>query len=573
MKTSDISLAWRALARHTVLLSALAACGPTDVSESEPPRALKTTAQAQLTFPLQASAPTSVTGPQAGATSFEPAVAMGNGLYFLAWVEYNDSTPPKLYGRRVRASDGVALDAQPLVLAPGSGHFIERPSVAFDGENFFVVWSEGLPTVFGRRVRASDGALLDAAPRLYSEGPNSSIVGRYAAVSFDGTNYLLTWLGTHFPAPQEYYFKTLGRRVRPSDGNVLDAQPFVVGEASRSHVSSTGGTSLAVWGESGGIQAVRVDSAGQVLDASPIVLSAASSVNVRVASRGGEFLVLWSDNGLWARRVRASDGALLGAAVLLDSTLSTQWGLSFDATFDGEHYRVLWSGVREGTRRLLTARLSPNGSVDAGSEQRLAEAYPAESEGLGIAAAGPGRFMAAYNPPANVSYRLVQPFSCAPDVTPPIITCPATKTYQCVYSGQRVMTDFEYGDNCGIAYTGTSPNYIGQPGIQTNHVSVTDLSGNSASCATQWNIVDTEEPTVTLHGPTYLDVPYGTPYQEPGYSAEDGCDGYGPWITSQVQVYGTVNTYQPGFYERHYVLTDRSGNIGFAIRIVRVLEP
>ena len=72
------------------------------------------------------------------------------------------------------------------------------------------------------------------------------------------------------------------------------------------------------WGASNGVKAVRIDTAGQVLDTSPRVLSTASSRDVRVAAQGGEFLVLWSENSsLWARRVRASDGALLGSAVLV----------------------------------------------------------------------------------------------------------------------------------------------------------------------------------------------------------------------------------------------------------------
>jgi len=577
MVSPDSFLSWRTLARQAFLLSALAACGPTDVAAPEPTSELKTTAQSLLPFPLQVSAATSVTGSQAGVRSFMPAVAVGNGMYFLVWMQFSDSAPPAIYGQRVRTSDGVALDAAPLLISKGSSSVNLYPSVAFDGANFLVVWEEGLPFVFGRRVRASDGALLDASPRNYGSFPNSVLAQGFPSVTFDGTNYLLTWVGFHDPS-QDYVRKVLGRRVRPSDGDPVD-DPFVVSsDYARSHAASTGGTSLVAWGASDGVKAVRLDTAGQALDASPRVLSPAFSRDVRVAAQGGEFLVLWSDNGLWARRMRASDGALLGAAVLVDSALINTSRTSFDVSFDGAHYRLVWLGTREGAPRLLTARMSPGGSVDSGTEQRLSDVHAVNHDGgVGVAVAGPGQFavlgtrIPASTP--NVFSQLVNPFSCAPDVTPPIVTCPATKTFECVYSGQRVLTDFEFGDNCGINYTSTYPNYIGAPYTQTFSVSATDMSGNTTHCHTQWHVVDTKKPTITLYGPSPMTLPYGTPYAEPGYSGDDTCDGFGPWINSQIQVHGSINPYSPGLQAIHYQLTDRAGNTTEMYRFVTVLSP
>ncbi|WP_434381585.1 immunoglobulin-like domain-containing protein [Melittangium boletus] len=571
------SPSWRTLARHTVLLGALTACGPTEeVTEPSPTSALTTTAQSLLPYPSQVSAPVSVPASQAGAMSLMPAVAMGNGVSFRVWMEFSDSAPPAIYGQRVRTSDGVALDTAPLLISTGNGAVSLYPAVASDGANFLVVWEEGLPFVFGRRVRASDGALLDAAPRNYGSFPNSYLANGSPSVTFDGTNYLLTWVGFHDPS-EDFVRRVMGRRVRPSDGEPVEL-PFIVGsDLSRSHAASTGGTSLVAWGANG-VKAVRLNAAGQVLDASPLALSPASSQKVRVAAQGGEFLVLWSDNGLRARRVRASDGALLGSAVLVDAALINTGQTPFDVSFDGAHYRLVWFGSRDGAPRLLTARMSPGGVVDAGTEQRLADVQSVDYDsGVGVAASGPGRFaVVGTRVPSgapNVFSQSVQPFSCAPDVTPPIITCPATQTYECVYSGQRVMEDYAFGDNCDIDYTSSSPHYIGEAHTRTYSVSATDTSGNTTYCHTQWHVVDTKKPKITLYGPSPMTLPYGTPYQEPGYSGDDTCDGFGPGVDSQIQVTGTINPYSPGLQARHYQLTDRAGNTFEIYRFVTVLSP
>lgn len=574
---------WSALACRASLLGALAACGPTPTEEPAPAeaRSLKT-ASAALAFPLEVSAQTAANAQlPSSEVSLYSAVAAGNGIYFLVWLETTGGgSDPNVVGVRIRESDGVRLDSTPIAIAT-TGSTEVRPAVAFDGTNFLVVWEADYGgTIRGRRIRASDGAPLGPS-RIYSPAPYY-LTQEAPALAFDGTNFLLTWHAGLFDGTN-FQRSVHALRIRPSDGEVLDAAPFPIGtDRAFPHVASTGGTSLVVWtGEDGTARASRVSAAGQVLDASPLLLGAANSHSCRVAAQGGEFLVAWGSGGaLKARRVRASDGALLGGEVLLDSTLLTGGEKDFSVLFDGANYQVLWKGSREGTPRLLAVTVRPDGSVVEGSEQRLADfqgSGTSWSSWVDAAPVAAKRYLATYtqesgSAPPQAVYRRLNPFSCSPDVTPPVLHCPAAITVECVYSGQETVGNLEYADNCGINYVSSQPQYIGQPGTQTHSAYATDTSNNTTFCSTEWTVRDTEAPSVYLNGPEVMRIPVGGTYNEPGYWGEDGCEGYGPWINSRIQVIGTVDTSVSNAYPLEYRLTDRSGNVGSIYRWVIVSD-
>ncbi|MFE8604291.1 DUF5011 domain-containing protein [Archangium violaceum] len=574
---------WSALACRVSLLGALAACGPTDEAPSAEARSQKT-ASAALTVPLQVSAETA-TNPQlpSGEATMASAVAAGNGIYLLVWMETAaGGSDPNIMGLRIRESDGARLDTTPIPIATTSAIDL-RPAVAFDGTNFLVVWeSDWSGTVRGRRIRASDGALLEPSSQIYSPAPYY-LMQESPSLAFDGTNFVLTWIASIWDA-QGFRRSVHGLRIRPSDGAALDAAPFPIGtDQAFPQVASAGGTSLVVWaGSDGSARAARIDSAGQVLDTSPLLLGSTEVFSSpRVAARGDRFLVLWSSgSALKARSVRASDGALLGDERLLDNTLINTGGKDFAVFLDGSDYRVVWKGTREGAPRLLAMTVTPDGLGVGDSEQRLSDLQLSGSDSyawVNAAPMGAKRYLTTYAHHTSSStlayYRLVNPFSCSPDVTPPVLRCPATLTVECTYSGQRTLGNFEYGDNCGLNYVSTIPEYIGSPGTSTHYVYATDTSNNTTYCHTVWTVRDTRAPTVYLSGSANMTLTQGTPYQEPGYWGEDGCEGYGPWISSRIQVLGAVNSSQPGSYQLEYRLTDDSGNTGKAFRQVNVVAP
>jgi hypothetical protein len=333
------------------------------------------------------------------------AVAAGNGLYLVVWSESGPMTGnrPDIVGVRVRASDGALLDASPLRIGTRAASADLEPVVAFDGTNFLVVWQdiESLPRITGARVRASDGAVLDPTSILISR----TYTGPYPlsqtnpSVASDGTNFLVTWTGGVYEN-QQVYFGIRGIRVRSSDGATVESSSFTIARGGgSSRVAYTDGNYLVAFDGGGIVGATRVSAAtGQVLDTTPISIAPVSA-NARtpaVASRSGEFLVTWiGGNGLWARRVRASDGVKLGLADILVGTAAAA---PPEATFDGSDYRIGWQTHRGGVRAVLNTRVSSQGGMAGDAELVLAELHPSTAVYRpGIAAMSPGHFLTAYS--------------------------------------------------------------------------------------------------------------------------------------------------------------------------------
>lgn len=72
---------------------------------------------------------------------------------------------------------------------PGSQR---EPAIGFDGTRYVVVWSDEsgtLSKLYGARVTET-GVVIDTGGRILAEENDNQ---RYAAVGFDGTNFLITW--------------------------------------------------------------------------------------------------------------------------------------------------------------------------------------------------------------------------------------------------------------------------------------------------------------------------------------------------------------------------------------------
>ena len=305
---------------------------------------------------------------------------------------------------RVRASDGALLDSTPLRIGTSVPSADLDPAVAFDGTNFLVVWTaiDSSPIIQGARVRASDGVVLDASPFVVSRPVSGTYAGlpqQYPAVAFDGTNYVVAWTGYWFTTGSNVISGVQAIRVRP-DGTFPDTNALTVGpNGSSARVASENGISLVVWTQDMNIQAARLSGAtGQLLDASPItvVASSAREVDPAVAAHNGEFLVAWTSSAdLRARLLRASDGALLGTS---DFLVGSAVQAPADATFDGQDYRISWQATRNSNRSLVSTRVSAQGVVEADAELSLSPVHPtAGTYRSSIVAASPGQFLVSYS--------------------------------------------------------------------------------------------------------------------------------------------------------------------------------
>ncbi|MDC0713400.1 DUF5011 domain-containing protein [Stigmatella sp. ncwal1] len=98
----------------------------------------------------------------------------------------------------------------------------------------------------------------------------------------------------------------------------------------------------------------------------------------------------------------------------------------------------------------------------------------------------------------------------------------------------------------------------GQPGSFTVSYSVTDPSGNTATSTSSRtvHVEDNEAPVLALNGPATQGLECGTPYTDPGATAQDACVGD---LTASITRSGTVNPNVPNLYTVIYNVSDPSG--------------
>jgi hypothetical protein len=529
------------------------------------------------------------------------AAAAGEGIYLVVWPENNPATSdgrPDILGVRVRASDGARLDATPLRIGTVASSADLEPAVAFDGTNFLVVWHQidFSPVIFGARVRASDGAVLDSTPFLISRSPyadgDASLAQHQPALAFDGTNYLVTWTGAYYSGGYNGVVSegVMAIRVRP-DGTIADARSRLLSTrgSNSSRVAYVDGTYLVTWNKDQNVEAKRIDAAtGQLLDTLPLSL-AATAGNERspaVAAWNGEFLVTWigGDNALWARRVRASDGAKLGTADIAVAASASSYPA---VTFDGRDYRIAWPDSGSVGRRVLSRRVSPEGVVAADAELLISEQHAsARTERGAIAAVAPGRLLFSY-PNYNVyvsKHRTMMRFVTEVRAPEPcnsgepllVLNGASPLTLECGAGpyrdpGARAFDGCGnpiqvHAYNTGTDASGPGPN-MSYEGSYSVSYAAWDARGHTVSALRTVNVNDSTAPVLRLIGPAFVTHPCGSQWVDPGVQATDACYGN---VSSQVWRTGQVNGWVPGTYTVSYSLTDSGGNS--AVPITRTVE-
>jgi hypothetical protein len=193
---------------------------------------------------------------------------------------------------------------------------------------------------------------------------------RWPVVAFTGAGYLAVW--GDFRGPSRVYGARLDR-----NGKAAEPRGFPIGDDIRSEpvVVSGGAVSLVVWQSETAVLAKRVDLAGKVLDAVPILVGQRPvHTNSPVAAwNGSSFLVVWEyDGGIYFRRV-GSDGATLDLeprllAVGVEPRLAT----------DGRDFLVVWgtwepttSGLHD--NHLRVGRIAADGRVLDPGGRRLSQ--------------------------------------------------------------------------------------------------------------------------------------------------------------------------------------------------------
>ena len=300
-----------------------------------------------------------------------PAIAFDGVDYLLVWQEYRDHSWC-ISGMRI-GRDGTVLETQPFRISQGAwGQFF--PAVAFDGTNYMVVWMG----VWGASGWDVCGARVDVNGRVLDPtGIPIAISGageRMPSISFDGTNYLVAWTG-----PETGTGYAVGAtRVAP-DGTVLDPSgigvPGFTVYQGTPVVASSGENHLLAWWSAGGyhseIYGARVGTDGNLLDENGIIdISTAASLQVDPAvAFGNEYFAVWADLRMgtdWDVYGSFVDSRGKASAHAVFPVSTRVSGQKYPAiAFDGRNYLVVWQdgSTSSGYWKIHGVRVDAQGQV------------------------------------------------------------------------------------------------------------------------------------------------------------------------------------------------------------------
>jgi hypothetical protein len=259
----------------------------------------------------------------------------------------------------------------------------DSPAVAWDGEDFLVVWSarRGPGTdLFGVRV-TPDGNPVDRSPKLISSSQGNQ---KHPSVAWGGDLFLVVW-----DDDRSGVSRIFGTHITPR-GEILEPSGFPLAkgryEQSAPVAGWTGSRYVVVWTESVGggngldLYGVALDPAvaGTAAEAMPLVTAPGDQSEPAVAWGPDSGLLVWSDDrsggadasliDLYAARL-GMDGRRLGPDTLLVSGAAGPQRAPAVA-WDGTQFDLAWLDQREGSDLIYGTAMSAKGDLrDRGGVQ------------------------------------------------------------------------------------------------------------------------------------------------------------------------------------------------------------
>ncbi len=299
-----------------------------------------------------------------------PSVAFDGTNYFIVWSDFRDGSEYDIFGARMNSS-GIIIDTPGILISGAEGYQL-NPYVIFDGTNYFVVWEDqrsGEGDIYGARITSS-GMVLDVEGIPISTAINEQY---FPSLSFDGTNYMVVWTDFRSGGNADIYATCVSTSGRVLDPSGIPVAIDTMWEYSPS-VEFDGTNYFIVWTEYTGdslrndIYGVRVNITGTVIDTQKIPISTAldNQFSPFVAFDGINYFVVWEDkrNGnydIYAARVSPSGEILDTAGIPVSTAVNAQYSPS--VSFDGTNYFVAWSDIRNDADDIYGARVTPSGTV------------------------------------------------------------------------------------------------------------------------------------------------------------------------------------------------------------------
>lgn len=239
---------------------------------------------------------------------------------------------------------GPRQDLSEPVYVPHEGH---EPSVASNGDLSLAVWWSTDQGAFAQRI-GLDGTPMDPSSIFLPSIPCEP------AVAWGGGVFLVASCGQ-------------ARRITP-EGEVLAVDPFFAPEPALSTVAWDGSVFLVAWERSDDIYGIRLGPDGSVLDPDPfpIVVAEGNKRDLRVASLGDGFLLVWKDERLgsgdiYAARV-TSEGSVLDPSGYVVSAAPGEQDAPAVAP-NGAGFLAAWTDRRDGRSDVYAARIAGDGTV------------------------------------------------------------------------------------------------------------------------------------------------------------------------------------------------------------------
>jgi hypothetical protein len=305
-------------------------------------------------------------------------VAFDGVNYFVVWAA-GRKRESRIYGARVTQS-GKVLD-RPAIRISSRRSGEVSPRIAFDGTNYFVVWTHqrgggafGREDVYGARVSRT-GTVVDRTSIPIATGGGSQAGPE---IAFDGANFLVVWSDAS-PRNRDV-FDIYGARVSMA-GVVLDPGGFEISREARAQtnpaVAFDGSDYLVAWSDyrSGvgyDIFAARVTPSARVLDPSGLRISKDGQVGLwgpSISAGDRDSLIAWTylslkdENSGWdiaAARVSRS-GNVLDPGVM--QIASGREESESSVSSDGTNYLVVWGETDDEKVRIKSRRVNAKGEM------------------------------------------------------------------------------------------------------------------------------------------------------------------------------------------------------------------
>lgn len=249
-----------------------------------------------------------------------PSVTWNGDSFFVVWQDRRTGKAWDIYGARI-TPEGQVLDPNGIPISIARPNYDKAaPVVSFDGENCLIVWqgkrSPKIWNIYFTRV-SKDGIVLDQEPIPINSSSRDQIS---PSVAFNGENYFVVWQDRRWGKFWDIY----GARVNP-EGEVMDQQSIRItfnGEFGWDHwrpvLSWNGRTYLIVWMISfeqnrWHLYGKRVGADGGVLDlaALPIQRDVTNKAFPAIVWDGSEYLLIWEEEP-------EGNSRILGASIQME---------------------------------------------------------------------------------------------------------------------------------------------------------------------------------------------------------------------------------------------------------------